>query len=268
LLDLATMLAIYVEGETKTGKGAASAAIAKSLEDHGLQVYYDVAGDFFRRYVAIIRRQLELGEDGELPPTAELRAIATELYRNGGAFELDSDLGDLQRPAISQSVSILGELPIAQQAASDWFGMSLKQAHAVQADVLLLDGRNPRLHIDELVSELGLEARTILDIYMQCDADVAASRMAASDASSEQIQAASGNIIDRRRRDRLRPEWPFIEPTDSVSYTPGAQPAAKTVAATWQAPAVLPITLDNSVVSKAVLEQSLADLTVAALEYL
>jgi hypothetical protein len=262
------MIAIFVEGETKTGKGAASEAIAKTLEEHGLQVYYDVAGNFFRRYVAIIRRQLQLAEDAALPATAELTAIATELYTNGGAFDLDDSLGDLQRSTISRCVSILGELPIAQQAASDWFGMSLKQAHAVGADVLLLDGRNPRLHIEALSVELGLTIRTILDVYMECDPNVAASRMMNATASAEEVQAAASIIIDRRRRDRMRPEWPFIEPAKSIKCTPGERLAADIIADTQKELLVLPVVLDNSRVSKAELEQSLADLTSAALESL
>lgn len=262
------MLAIFVEGETKTGKGAASEAIAKTLEEHGLQVYYDVAGNFFRRYVAIVRRQLRLDEDADLPPTAELIAIATELYHNGGAFELDDSLGDLQRPTISRCVSILGELPIVQQAASDWFAMSLKRAHAAEADVLLLDGRNPRLHVEALTAHLELDARTILDIYLECDPQVAARRMLGTNATAEDVQAAASIIIDRRRRDRMRSEWPFVEPVHSIRFTPGKRLADDIIAETQQVLSVRPIILDNSHVTKIELEQSLADLTIAALENL
>ena len=260
------MLAIFVEGETKTGKGAASEAIAKTLEAQGLKVYYDVAGNFFRRYVAIIRRRLQLSENDPLPPTQELIDVATELYRSGEAFEMDPTLGDLQRPTISQCVSILGELPIAQQAASDWFGSSLKRANAAKADVLLLDGRNPRLHIEMLQAELGIKVDTVLDIYMMCDPVVAAARMIDATASHVDNKAAADSIIDRRRRDRMRPDWPFIEPTNSIYFTPGSRKSNEIIAETWRASAVLPIKVDNSVVDKALLEQSLTDLTIAALK--
>jgi len=58
---------VYVDGETKTGKGAASQHIAETLSKRGLKVYYDVAGDFYRRYMAKVRRELGLAEDDVLP---------------------------------------------------------------------------------------------------------------------------------------------------------------------------------------------------------
>src|SRR5206468_1136485 len=112
---MSDLLAVYVDGETKTGKGAAGKAIAAALQAEGRRVYYDVAGDFYRRYVGWVRHQLKLNDNEPLPGGAELETVAQEVYLSGQAFmHNDELLGDLQRPAIGESVSKLGELPIAQ----------------------------------------------------------------------------------------------------------------------------------------------------------
>src|ERR1019366_10618951 len=104
------ILNVYlVDGETKTGKGSASKQIAKVLSREDQKVYYDVAGDFFRRYVALVRQELGLKEADALPVGKILEQAAQVVYDKQRAFELDDALGDLQRPAISNSVSVLGE---------------------------------------------------------------------------------------------------------------------------------------------------------------
>ncbi len=266
------LFAIYVEGETKTGKGAASAAVTSVLKDKGVSVYYDVAGDFFRRFVAIIRLELGLSDVDVLPPSGELTVTASKLYQNGKAFDVDFELGDLQRLAISQSVSLLGELPIAQQAASDWYSQSVKKAVESGAKVLVLDGRNPRRHVEGHVKIQNVDVVTILDIYMTCDAEVAAERVllceGITNPSLDQIQTIVSNITHRRELDRTRAEWPFVQPAHSINYIPGNRSADEVIAESRKSSSVIPITLDNSVVSRLVLEQSLAELTIAALEAL
>ena len=264
------MLAIFVEGETKTGKGAASEAIADALKAQGVSVYYDVAGDFFRRYVAIIRRQLGLGENDDLPARAELEDIATTLYDNGGAFSVDPALGDLQRPAISRSVSLLGELPIAQKAAVDWYVQSVKQAATAGARVIVLDGRNPRRHVEEHVRVSGVTTKTILDIYMTCSPTVAASRVLVSSGVShptnELLAPIIDNIVHRRALDRSRIEWPFWWPERHVLFVPGEQSAQQAVMAAWQSePSPLPIVIDNSYVPKQTMLTAIAELATIAL---
>lgn len=262
--------AIYVEGETKTGKGAASEAIANALKHQGIPVYYDVAGDFFRRYVAIIRRQLDLGEDGNLPDRAKLTAVATALYESGEAFNVDPALGDLQRPSISRSVSLLGELPIAQKAAVDWYAQSVKQAYESGAQVMVLDGRNPRRHVEEHVAIPGVTTKTILDIYMTCEPAVAAARVLLGDnvtqPTEQQLASIIENITRRRALDRSRVEWPFWWPEAHLSFLPGEQSAQEAVTASRQAPlAPLPIVINNSYVPKQTMWTAVAELATCAL---
>lgn len=266
------LYAIYVEGETKTGKGAASTAVANALKDQGFSVYYDVAGDFFRRYVAITRLELGLTDDDVLPPRAELEVVAAQLYANGRAFDVDLDLGDLQRSAISQSVSLLGELPVAQKAASDWYGQSVKQAVESGAQVLVLDGRNPRRHVERHVKIPDVKVITILDIYMTCEPEVAARRVLLSDGiddpSVDQLKPIVANIAHRRALDRTRAEWPFWWPETHLAFVPGKQSPTGAIESSWACEAPpLPIVIDNSYVPKPVMWQAVADLAIGALQH-
>ena len=258
------LLAIYVEGETKTGKGAASEAIANTLHDEGVSVYHAVAGDFFRRFTAIIRRDLALDEAAPLPERDELTSIATKLFENREAFSIDPALGDLQRPEISNCVSQLGELAIAQEAAVVWYEETVRQAIDGGYQVLVMDGRNPRRHVEELDAEV----RTILDIYMTCDPEIAARRTWAAksvtDPSHEQISAEAAVVADRRQRDRERAEWPFHWPTEYFTLTDDATGFVERSRQTGDNPP-LPIVIDNSALDLPTMTALVAQLTRDAL---
>ncbi|MEO7364389.1 MAG: hypothetical protein ABIV43_02680 [Candidatus Saccharimonadales bacterium] len=260
------LLAIYVEGETKTGKGAASEAIATALKLQGVAVYFDVAGDFFRRFTAIIRRELDLSPSAPLPDRERLAEIATELYKNRKAFAIDPSLGDLQRPEISNCVSQLGELPIAQEAAIDWYEQSVVQARQAEADVLVLDGRNPRHHVEALNQDVV----TILDIYMICEPTVAAERVLLSAGNSQptdqQLRPIIDNITNRRALDRQRPEWPFWWPEQHLAFTPGQDSVDQAISATHltAADSPLPLVIDNSHVPKQMMWDAVEALALAA----
>ncbi len=267
------LYAIYIEGETKTGKGAASEAVANALKDQGVSVYYDVAGDFFRRYVAIIRLHLGLAAHDPLPSRDALIKVATKLYRAGDAFRIDLKLGDLQRPEISNCVSQLGELPVAQEAAVEWYAQSVKQAVTSGAQVMVLDGRNPRRHVEGQVVDHS--AITILDIYMTCEPEVAARRVLLGDQVTEptpdQLEPIIQNIADRRDRDRERQEWPFWWPEVHLPFVPGTDSVTDTIAMSWQSnaslPLPVPIVIDNSYVPKPTMWAAVADLAICALAY-
>lgn len=261
------MQAIFVEGETKTGKGAASEAIAETLRQDGATVYYDVAGDFFRRYVAMVRRELGLGEAADMPDASVIIATATKIYEAGQAFALDASLGDLQRPAISRSVSLLGEQAIAQQAAAEWYGASVQQAIESGADILVLDGRNPRDHVERQAAARGLSVETILDVYMTCEPREAAHRLLALNGETN-LESEMQTIADRRARDRTRAEHPFIEPAISLSCVPGKCDVAGLIAQSRQphegAAVPIPICVDNTNVTKKAMLETVAALTLAA----
>jgi len=55
-----------------------------------------------------------LQETDELTDWEQLERAGREVYESGHVFDQDASLGDLQRPAISKSVSVLGELQLTQ----------------------------------------------------------------------------------------------------------------------------------------------------------
>ena len=269
------LLAVYVDGESKTGKGAAGESIAQTLTDRGEAVYYDVAGDFYRRYTAMVRRELGLDEADELESGEALDTAAQNLYQSGRAFERDPELGDLQRPAISDSVATLAKLAVAQAAGAEWFMRSLQAAADQGASVIVLDGRNPRDRVnDELPQLPNIAVRIALDLYMTCDPGEAGRRVLVSRGVAEptraQIDAESSIVATRREQDRRRSDRPFVEPSESVSFWPAHQSAHEVIDHTWQTelfgslPAT--VTLDNTAILKDEMLAAVTDLAVEALQ--
>lgn len=266
--------AVYVDGETKTGKGAASVAVAKALSEH-LNVYYDVAGDYYRRYAALVRQHLGLGEDEALPTGPSLEAAARAVYETRQAYDHDLDLGNLQRSAISRSVSVLGALPIAQQSGAEWYHLSVEHAHERGADVIVLDGRNPRNRVDDETPSLPFEVRTVLDLYMTCEPTEAARRawrnrgvMAPTD---EQLQTETQHVLERRNSDRQRADRPFVPPSASVAYDRQSMTPQTAVARSWEPhgtdPLPLAITIDNTHLDITEMLALVADLSLAAMAF-
>lgn len=270
------LLAIYVDGETKTGKGAASAAIADALSAKGYTVYYDVAGDFYRRYVALVRINLGLSEDDKLPTGDVLERAAREVYESGEQFKPNPHLGDLQRRSISKSVSVLGELPLAQQAGREWWAMTLRNAREAEADVLVVDGRNPRRRVMEQVEPTGIDVHSALDLFMTCEAREAARRVLLGEGiknpTDEQLTSEEVKVADRRSRDRQRLDTPFLQPDAAIHFVPGNVTTDEILSASWHpGPGiVLPRTLilDNTTISKPFMLETVTTLAKTAVDTL
>lgn len=252
---MSDLLAVYVDGETKTGKGAAGKAMAQALQDDGYKVYYDVAGDFFRRYTALIRRDLGLPDSDELPEGPKLEETAAKLYESGQVFQHDDELfGNLERAAIGESVSKVGELPIAQRAVVEWWGKTLEMARRSGTEVMVLDGRNPRAKVTEAQQTVPIVVKVALDLFMTCEAEVAGLRLlrlrGVTEPTPQELAAATQEVATRRQQDRTRPIHAFVVPAESIPYDLKTMPAKEVVAASWQkrggAERPLPIKLDNS----------------------
>jgi len=269
------LLAVYVDGETKTGKGAAGKAIAAILKENGLQVYYAVAGDFFRRYVALVREYLQLGESDPLPTGQSLEDAAAVVHASRRAYENDLDVGDLQRPIISQSVAILGELPYVQKAGAEWWAMTLQLARDNDTDVLLVDGRNPRYKLDHAAEETGIHVQPVLDLFMTCEAEEAARRtlrlQGIANPTAAELAAARTKIELRRKQDRERSARPFVEPDTTVKYEPAKTTAVATITLSWQPhkQAELPVAieLDNTQFTEDEMISAVRSLALAAIDY-
>jgi len=269
-----TLLTATVDGQTKTGKGAASQAIADTLRDAGYSVYYDVAGDFYRRYVALVRLELGLSEDEKLPTVTELERAAKLVHERRDAFKPDADLGDLQRPAISNSVSVLGELPLAQQAGSEWWRISLENALTQHADVFVVDGRNPRDRIREAGTKVAGNVQIALDLYMRCDPAEAARRNLLIHAdhvpTAEEIEVERSHIEARRNRDLERIDYPFLQPVSGISFDAEHDDVSRVLEAAWaeQDDMELPqtIVLDNTNIAKDLMIRAVCDLALQSVE--
>ncbi|HVW23582.1 MAG TPA: hypothetical protein VHB51_03840 [Candidatus Saccharimonadales bacterium] len=265
--------AIYVDGETKTGKGAAGHAIADALKEAGYKVYYDVAGDFFRRYVALVREHLQLAEDQPLPTGEALEGAAAAVQVTGRAFDPKEDLGDLQRPSISGSVALLSELATVQMAGAEWYLHSAQQAVESDAGVMVLDGRNPRRRITTVTASSGPHIPTALDLYMTCAPKEAARRVlltrGVTEPTDEELKAQTEAVVKRRDLDRKRGFVPFIDPAASTPFELGDDPA-DVIKKSWRPhdDHQLPITisLDNTDISKDEMLAAVIELAKAALE--
>lgn len=269
------LLAVYVDGETKTGKGAAGKAMAAALQAAGYTVYYDIAGDFYRRYVAWVRIALGLNETDKLLTGPVLEASARKVYESGQAFERSEALGDLQRPAISKSVSVLAELPLVQQAGIDWWGMTLELANQAGAEVVVLDGRNPRQKVAEAIKTVDVPVRVMLDLFMTCNAEVAGLRVLRSrglqEPNPEQLKTAAEEVEKRRTRDRNRPVHPFIIPPETIAYDLASMTARQVIELSWgkHMGIDLPVAikLDNSHLAMDDMLSAVSGLAVAATDY-
>ena len=274
---MSDLVGIYVDGETKTGKGAASKVIASSLSDRGFNVYYDVAGDFYRRYVAQVRRHLGLSDDDALPMGDALEEAARIVHEKRLAFEKDDSLGNLQRPAIGKSVSVLGELATAQGAGGEWWVITAKRAKDAGADVIVIDARNPRLRMDEAMKRSGIAVKTAMNLFMTCDPDEAARRTllgtGVEKPTPDQVATERVNVISRRERDRQRAENPFILPVASVPFIPAVMSVSSVIKQSWHKQpdgSELPttITLDNTKISKPEMLAAVSSLACAAVDFM
>ncbi len=274
---MSDLLGVYIDGETKTGKGAASKVIADVLTDKGLHVYYDVAGDFYRRYVAQVRRYLELTDDDRLPTGKVLEDAARIVHEKRLALGQDESLGDLQRPAIGTSVSVLGELTTVQRAGDEWWVITAKRAKDAGAEVIVIDARNPRLRMEEAMKASGITVKTALNLFMTCDPGEAARRTllgtGVENPTAEQIAAERVNVICRRERDRKRIENPFILPKASVPFIPAVMSVSSVIRQSWHKQpddSELPttITLDNTKISKPEMLAAVSSLACAAVNFM
>lgn len=274
--DVYEMYAVFVAGETKTGKGAAGDTSANALTDAGYLVYYDVAGDYMRRFTELVRRNLGLGEQDSLPDLKDesLQQAAKSVYESRQAFEKDESLGDLQRESISNSVSILSELPVTQQAHKEWLTQSVVRARKIGANVIMLEGRNLRIRLNEQESSIQKNIVTVLDLFLTCDPETAARRTLLArnipSPTQEQVKDETVIVIKRRDHDRNRPVNPFIMPAVFEEYVPGQSDVEDVVHRTWDqhGDADLPVSivLDNSKVKKPDMLDAVSRLAVAAVK--
>jgi hypothetical protein len=225
--------------------------------------------------VAIVRHDLGLDEAAPLPTGPPLEQMAAIVYASRRPFTPDPTLGDLQRPAISGSVAVLSQLPLVQQAGAEWYLQAILAAQAAHAEVIVLDGRNPRQRVADVAAANGLQVSTALDLYMSCEAEEAARRVllarGIAQPTAEQLSAQTAAVTTRRDEDRNRAERPFTAPEVSVPFRQGIGAAEAAVTASWQPEGdhELPLTimLDNTHLAKPDMLAMVATLAATALDH-
>ncbi|HEY1835688.1 MAG TPA: (d)CMP kinase [Candidatus Saccharimonadales bacterium] len=266
-----SLLGVYVDGETKTGKGAAGKAMVDALDAAGIKVYYDVAGDFFRRYAAAVRESLELSDTGQLPEDEKaLERVVRQVHDQGPPFERSDRFGDLQKPIISASVAAVAKFEIVQEACGQWLRVAAMHAQAKGADVLVLDGRNVRSHLRKRAADLKLA--TAFELYLLCEPREAARRAllanGATSPSGSEIDERAAIIGETRQRDRHREVRPYVMPATCIRFDPKQSGVAQVLRRIWEAHTneerPLPVCLDNTTISKPDMLAAVSELAVAA----
>jgi cytidylate kinase len=236
------MLAIFLDGESKSGKTAVGRNIKQSLEDQGYKVRLIVAGHFFRFLTKLALESLPVGAD-EISD-AQIHAVldSPELY---GEMP---DVQALNTHQIDKWVSRLGERGFVQEAANNWRIKTAQRALDDGIEIVLLDGRNLREKLADWAK--GAQVRAALELIIACRPEVAAARyLGGRHVSQTQLVTVTEQINERRRMDRQRAEAAYVDPAKAVALRPGSENVAAAVETAW-APEVedppRPIRFDNS----------------------
>jgi hypothetical protein len=101
------------------------------------------------------------------------------------------------------------------------------------ADVLVIDGRNPRKKLAPWQEKHPGDLQIALDICVYCTPEVAGERYARvhtdGEPSADQISEARDMIAIRRDLDRTRKSTPYIEPENQLLFEPLSGDAAATI---------------------------------------
>lgn len=194
------------------------------------------------------------------------------MIADGGPYDPAIDFGDLEHPRIGNSVSVLGELTTAQMAAEIWWAKTAEGARNSGADILVLNGRNPRQRLSGIDMDLALE------LVVECDVEEAGRREAFKKAKRQGLEAPSLDMIrlevqgiaDRRRRDRNREDNPYAAPAFMLPFILGESSAQMIVDTSWTSGCTRfelphPIGFDNTTMPMEDMKASAAQLAITAL---
>lgn len=253
------MLAIFLDGESKSGKTAVGRSIKKTLENHGYNVRLIVAGHFFRFLTKLAIERMPLGVADISDDTIRSVLNSAELY--GEMPEAES----LNTRQIDKWVSRVGQRGFVQDAANDWRVKVAQKALEDGIGIVLLDGRNLREKLGGWAKQAGVP--TALELIIACRPEVAAARyLGRNHPTAERLAAAAKQIAERREMDRKRTEAAYAEPANVVNLRPGIEHIGHAVQEAWgedTANPPRPIRFDNSDVP---LKTGLATVTELAVE--
>jgi cytidylate kinase len=264
------MYAIFLDGESKTGKTTVGAAIAADLSKK-YRVYKAIAGSFYRRLTVLALESH--GGTYTHDDLAWLEAAIQRVIAGREAYNEDRNWDAINSKAIDELVSVAGQFPATQAAGNEWWSIMADPALQNDAEVLVVDGRNPRLQLAEW--RLTHELPIALDLCVYCDPEVAAQRyvhsLGAANPSAEQLATAQAEIMKRRALDRNRPAAPYVEPPDQIVFNSGVTDAAEVVRQAFTADVSEPpqvIRFDTTNSPLPLTKVTAGQLARAALEYL
>jgi cytidylate kinase len=264
------MRVVSLDGPAKAGKTCIGTELAEQLSgDYSLE--YHVAGDFFRSVTAAVIEEHRLEEDEPLPDEAQLDQTIDHVLTSSRLY--GGDWGDLQRPEVNTRVSVIGSRAITQAAADGWWQRISHGAFENGAELLIVDGRNPRQRLLEPLRDLGKNDIT-LDLFVTCTVNEAARRILAGkpyrnfDPTSEELATEAANVNTRRNLDIHRTTYPFIEPFNPVVVN--GQSAEMVVMETLlpgdeTAPLPRSAYFDTTGIDKTSMQQRAVDISLAAL---
>ncbi|CAN5360400.1 hypothetical protein BH09PAT4_BH09PAT4_04730 [soil metagenome] len=233
------MYAIFLDGESKTGKTTVGSAIEADLaKDY--HVLRTLSGSFFRRLTVAA---LDLrGGDYDSTDQEWLEGAVAQVIDSRIAYDESKDWSAIHSKEVDDLVSVLGQLQIAQDAAKEWWPLMGDAALKQGVEVLIVDGRNPRAKSAKWRAEH--DVPIALDLCVYCDPDVAAKRyvysQGATDPTPAQLAEARAQIVQRRELDRNRAAAPYIEPADQVDFDSGVSDETETVEESFAADVVDP----------------------------
>ncbi len=215
------MLAIFLDGESKSGKTAVGRAIQATLEQNGYSTSVIVAGNFFRRLTVLaLKSKPTVAEADWLEPAVQKVLSGHEIY------ETDYDASELDLPEVNALVSEVGKMDFVQAAAGLWRVKAADLALVSNAAVLMFDGRNLRTKLANWLTKN--KVPIVLELVIACSAEAAASRYLADggnkNPTSAELADATEMVNQRRLADRNRRQAPYIDPENPVELIAG-QPA-------------------------------------------
>jgi cytidylate kinase len=222
------MQAIFLDGEAKSGKTTVGNAIREALAGD-YRVHSAVRGAFFRRLVVLA---LEINQGKPIPTdTSWLDEALKDAIASDMAYDEDRDWSTIESAEVSGLVAVAGQYAFVQAAANEWDVRTANHALMEDAEILLIDGRNPRAKLSAWCKTNNVP--TALDLCIHCDDEVAGARLLMSRGIAKptkaQLEEATQNIRSRRQMDRTRLHSPYVAPADQLEFMPERDSAEEVI---------------------------------------
>jgi len=252
MVYLGSMVAIFLDGESKSGKTAVGRSILHSLEQKGHNLRLLVAGNFFRQVTLLVLAEMPDAVNAE---SDEFEEAVRSVINSEVLLLPPTDMVALESPAVEKLVSRIGQLSFVQDAATEWRVRSAERAVADNIEILLVDGRNMRHKLSDWVK--ASDVTVALELVIFCRPEVAAARYLSDEnvisPTEADLAATTENILKRRQNDKQRTHAAYVEPKDSVRLVVGTDSVDRALELAFEADVVnppRPIRFDNSEVPR------------------